>query len=143
MNRNSGSGASVPDDWDRYQRPFEILRSGRRRCTNRRRTTVRARPAQSFVHPIVLAEFAWTLRTTFKLDRTTVYDRLAGIVTAPEFTLANPQATGRAVEQYGMGAADFADCLIGEINHAVFGCETTVTFDKAAAKVPAFRHLPI
>ncbi len=99
--------------------------------------------APVFIHPIVLAEFAWTLRTTFKLDRTTVYDHLAGIVAAPEFTLANPQATGRAVEQYGMGAADFADCLIGEMNHAVFGCETTVTFDKAAAKVPAFRHLPI
>jgi len=96
--------------------------------------------APVFVNPIVLAEFAWTLRKTFKLDRATVYDRLAGVVEAPEFTLAYPEAIGRAVKQYKAGAADFSDYLIGELNH-VFECDTTLTFDKTAAKTPAFRHL--
>jgi predicted nucleic-acid-binding protein len=95
-----------------------------------------------FINPIVLAEFVWTLRRTFKLDRAAVYDRLVGIVEAEEFKLAYPEATGRAVKQYEKGAADFSDYLIGELN-AAFGCETTLTFDKAAGKDPAFRHLPV
>jgi predicted nucleic-acid-binding protein len=94
-----------------------------------------------FVNPIVLAEFAWTLRRTFKLDRAAVCDRLASIAEAIEFKLAYPEAIGRAVKQYETGAADFSDYLNGELN-AVFGCDATLTFDKAVAKNPASRHLP-
>jgi predicted nucleic-acid-binding protein len=92
------------------------------------------------VNPIVLAEFVWVLQKTFKLDRADIHVRLAGIVNAPEFTFAFPQATRRALEQYEKGPADFADYLMGELNLA-FGCEATLTFDKDAAKHPAFRHL--
>jgi predicted nucleic-acid-binding protein len=98
--------------------------------------------APVFVNPIVLAEFAWTLRKTFKLDRATVYDRLAAVVEADEFKLAYPEAIARAVKQYETGAADFSDYLIGELNVA-FGCDTTLTFDKAAAKNRVFRRLPV
>jgi predicted nucleic-acid-binding protein len=98
--------------------------------------------APVFVNPIVLAEFAWTLRKTFKLDRAAVCDRLAGVVEAAEFKLAYPEAIGRAVKQYETGAADFSDYLIGELN-AVFGCDTTLTFDKTAAKSRAFRRLAV
>jgi predicted nucleic-acid-binding protein len=98
--------------------------------------------APVFINPIVLAEFAWTLRRTFKLHRAAIYDRLASIVEADEFKVAHPEAIGRAVKQYETGAADFSDYLIGELN-AVFGCETTLTFDKTAAKNPAFRRLPV
>jgi predicted nucleic-acid-binding protein len=97
--------------------------------------------APVFINPIVLAEFAWTLRKTYKLDRAAIYMRLAGIVSAVEFKLAYRDAIGRAVKQYEMGTADFSDYLIGELN-AVFYCETTLTFDKAAAKSRAFRRLP-
>jgi predicted nucleic-acid-binding protein len=96
--------------------------------------------APVFVNPIVLAEFAWTLRKLFRLDRAAVCRRLAGIVEADEFRLAYPDAIGRAVKQYEKGPADFSDYLIGELN-AVFGCHTTLTFDKDAAKNYAFRHL--
>jgi predicted nucleic-acid-binding protein len=96
--------------------------------------------APVFVNPIVLAEFAWTLRKVFKLDRAAVCSRLAGIVDAYEFKLAFPDAIGRAVKQYEKGPADFADYLIGELN-ALFGCHDTLTFDKDAAKNYAFRPL--
>jgi predicted nucleic-acid-binding protein len=95
-----------------------------------------------FLNPIVLVEFAWTLRTTFKLDHATVHDRLAMIIDAPEFVVAFPQATRRAVEEYGKGPADFADYLIGELNSEL-GCEVSVTFDQNAAKSAAFRQLAI
>lgn len=97
--------------------------------------------APVFLNPIVLAEFAWTLRTAFKLNRAAIYERLAEIVGAREFELAYPEATGRAVTQYGAGRADFGDYLIGELN-ALSGCDTTLTFDKNAATNHAFRHLP-
>jgi predicted nucleic-acid-binding protein len=93
-----------------------------------------------FINPIVLAEFAWTLRKTFKLDRAAVHDRLAELIEAPEFKLAYPEAMGRAVKQYETGAADFSDYMIGELN-LVFGCDATLTFDNAAAKSRAFRRL--
>ena len=96
--------------------------------------------APVFVNPIVLAEFAWTLRSTFKLKRAAIHDRLAGIVEAPEFSVSQPEATGRAVAQFATGPADFADYLVGELNVA-FGCSETVTFDKDATKAPAFRNL--
>ncbi len=97
--------------------------------------------APVFINPIVLAEFAWTLRKTFKLDRAAVHDRLAELIEADEFNLAYPEAMRRAVKQYETGVADFSDYLIGELN-IVFGCDATLTFDKAAAKNRPFRHLP-
>jgi predicted nucleic-acid-binding protein len=96
--------------------------------------------APVFINPIVLAEFAWTLRSIFKLDREAVYARLLGIVDAPEFTVLFPQATGRAIEQYGKGPAGFADYLIGELNLEC-GCERTFTFDEDAARNLTFRAL--
>jgi predicted nucleic-acid-binding protein len=98
--------------------------------------------APVFINPIVLAEFAWTLRRTFKLDRAAVYERLARIIEADEFKLAYPEAIDRAVKHYETGAADFSDYLNGELNGAL-GCDATLTFDKAAAKNRAFRHLPV
>jgi predicted nucleic-acid-binding protein len=98
--------------------------------------------APVFISPIVLVEFAWTLRRTFKLEREAVCQRLAGIIDAPEFLFAHPQAVRRAVEQYARGPADFADYLLGELNEA-FGCEATLTFDLDAARSHAFRHLKV
>ncbi|MFC7399720.1 PIN domain-containing protein [Chelatococcus sp. GCM10030263] len=93
-----------------------------------------------FIGPVVLAEFAWTLKQTYKLDRAAIHRRLQGVVQAPEFVVPFPEATERAVELYGIGPADFADYLIAEMNLAA-GCTTTVTFDRDAAKCPSFTSL--
>lgn len=95
-----------------------------------------------FLNPIVLVEFVWALRTSFELDRPTIYARLARVVSAPEFAFAFPEATERAVSHYGNGAAEFADCLIGELN-LEFGCHVTMTFDKKASRTMPFRRLEI
>jgi predicted nucleic-acid-binding protein len=93
-----------------------------------------------FIGPVVLAEFAWTLKQTYKLDRAAIHQRLLGIIQAPEFVTLFPEATERAVQLYGAGPADFADYLIAETNLAA-GCTTTVTFDRDAAKCPSFTSL--
>lgn len=95
-----------------------------------------------FINPIVMVELVWVLSSTFEMDRPAIHARLQRIVAAPEFSVPFPEATERAVAQYGIGAADFADCLMGELNQA-FGCDATMTFDKKAAKNPAFTSLKI
>jgi predicted nucleic-acid-binding protein len=89
--------------------------------------------APVFLSPIVLAQFAWTLRNTFKIDRIGIYARLAILIDAPEFAVPYPEAVALAVKQYGKGSADFADYLIGELNLA-YGCDRTFTFDKDAVR---------
>jgi predicted nucleic-acid-binding protein len=96
--------------------------------------------APVFLNPIVLAEFAWTLRSIFKVDRKEIHSRLLAIIDAPEFAVLLPQATRRAVVEYERGPADFSDYLIGELN-VECGCERTFTFDVDATKSLALRPL--
>ena len=95
-----------------------------------------------FISAIVLVEFAWTLRRAFKLDRTGIHSRLASIVDSPEFAVAFPRETRRAIELFRAGPADFPDYFVGELNLSQ-GCDATLTFDRDAARNPAFRHLPV
>jgi len=87
----------------------------------------------SFLNPIVLSEYAWTLRRTFKLPREEVADRIAVLLESPEFVVADPAAAARALERYRAGPADFTDYLLAEMNRRA-GCAHTATFDVDALK---------
>jgi predicted nucleic-acid-binding protein len=89
--------------------------------------------AGSYVNPIVLSEFAWTLGRTYKLTRKQIAARVAIILEAPEFVVAEATAAGRALERYRAGPADFADYFLAEMNRSA-GCANTATFDVAALK---------
>ena len=89
--------------------------------------------AGSYVNPIVLSEFAWTLGRRYKLPRDDVAARLAIVLQAPEFVVANPSEAARALERYRVGPADFADYFLAELNRSA-GCANTATFDVAALK---------
>jgi predicted nucleic-acid-binding protein len=54
-----------------------------------------------FINPIVMVELVWVLRSTFELDRSSIYSRLKRLIAAPEFCVPFPDATERAVTQYG------------------------------------------
>jgi predicted nucleic-acid-binding protein len=109
------------------------------RQTKAARELVR-REAPVLVNPIVLAEFVWTLRSAYRLDRAAIHARLAGIAAAPEFSLMFPEATRRAVDLFETGPADFSDYLVGEMD-AETGCTTTFTFDRDAARGERFTEL--
>jgi predicted nucleic-acid-binding protein len=85
------------------------------------------------VNPIVLAEFAWTLSRTYRLTRQTIADHLERILEAPEFIVPFLDEASTAVRRYRNGTADFADYFFSEINRSL-GCETTLTFDREAAR---------
>jgi predicted nucleic-acid-binding protein len=92
------------------------------------------------VNPIVLAEFAWTLDRTYKLDRESIAERVDRIVKSSEYVVAFPEAAMAALANFRNGSAGFADYLSAELNHSL-GCETTYTFDRAAARADGFTLL--
>jgi predicted nucleic-acid-binding protein len=93
-----------------------------------------------FINPIVLAELAWTLDRTYKLNRTSVAERIDRILNSAEFVVPFADATAAALEKYRSGSAGFTDYLLAEINRS-FNCETTFTFDRAAAEGDGFSLL--
>ena len=108
--------------------------------------TARAKRAISdnapvFINTVVLMEFAWICRRNYKMPRADIHEKLEAILLAPEFQFAQRDIIVRAVAGYGSRMSDFADWLIGEGN-LDHGCESTLTFDKGAAKGAAFRAVP-
>jgi predicted nucleic-acid-binding protein len=93
--------------------------------------------APVYLHDVVLAEFVWTCRSTFKQSRQAIHRRLRAIVDSPEFVVARPDVFERAVEAYGSQKSDFADWLVG-LSNVDRGLEFTLTFDKGAARRRAF-----
>lgn len=94
--------------------------------------------APVFVNDVVLVEFVWTCKRTFKLDRKAIHLKLEAIGESTEFAVSRPEVFERAVLGYSGRKSDFADWLIGEANLEQ-GCETTVTFDRNAAKSKGFK----
>ncbi|MCW5724765.1 MAG: type II toxin-antitoxin system VapC family toxin [Maricaulaceae bacterium] len=90
-----------------------------------------------FVNNIVLAETVWVLRNRGGQSRKTIQDILHQLLASANVTMEDEQTIRRALDAYVVGNADFADYLIGETNRAA-GCSTTFTFDRKAARHPAF-----
>jgi predicted nucleic-acid-binding protein len=93
-----------------------------------------------YVNLIVLVEFAWTMQRKFKWDEDWVRVALNHIVRHPALVIQQRDCVLEAISKTNRVAHGFADCLIGALNRAA-GCETTLTFDKDAAKDRDFRLL--
>jgi predicted nucleic-acid-binding protein len=57
-----------------------------------------------------------------------------------QLEVMEPEVVWRALNDYKNSNADFPDHLLARINQSQ-GCDTTVTFDKRAAKQPGFQML--
>ena len=86
-----------------------------------------------FVNGIVLCEFSWTLRQSYKMTRSEVAARLGVLLELPELVIASPEEAARALQRFRVGPADFADYFLAEINRSA-GCASTATFDSDALK---------
>ena len=102
--------------------------------------TIAAPEGGCFVHPLALVELAARLERGFKLSREAVAEYLEHILRAPEFTISNANEALAAVEQFRLGTAAFADCLLAALNHAC-GCDVTVTFNVCTAESAGFTLL--
>lgn len=94
----------------------------------------------AFINHIVLCETAWVLERCYDVKK----DRFAGILEkilkTEQFSVQKIEMVWRALRELKKTGADFADCLLGQINLAN-GCEHTVTFDKKASRSVGYRLL--
>jgi predicted nucleic-acid-binding protein len=86
-----------------------------------------------FVNEIVLAEYAWTLKRSYKLPREEIVDRVEALLNSREFVVARTDEVRRALDLYDAGPADFVDYFLSEINRSQ-GCFGTASFDLDALK---------
>jgi predicted nucleic-acid-binding protein len=89
---------------------------------------------------ITIAEIAWVLTRLYAGSREEIADAIEGLLAAPTIVVEHRGFVRQAVQDFRESAAEFSDCVIGCVNAGV-GCDTTVTFDRAAAKVARFRLL--
>lgn len=102
----------------------------------------RASPtAPALLNPVVLAELFWILRSSFKLDRAAIADRLRRLLHDDAVAIVDGAAARAALADYEAGLGDFSDRLIARINEA-HGASRTFTFDRKAARHPPLALVP-
>lgn len=95
----------------------------------------------ALVNPIVLSEATWTLARSWKRPRNEIAELVERILETEAFVVVFPDAARRALQSFRNSAADYADCLIAEINREL-GASTTFTFDEDAQPIPGFSAVP-
>jgi predicted nucleic-acid-binding protein len=86
-----------------------------------------------FINRIVLVELVWVLKGAYGYDKTIIESVLQQILTTAELVVEKSDVAWHALQALQKGTADFADYLIASVNKR-HGCQTTVTFDRNAAK---------
>lgn len=93
-----------------------------------------------FISAIVLCELVWVLTGAYAATKDEVTRVLDQLLRTRQLVVQDRDGVRRALANYSDGVADFADCLIGQINQEA-GCAETVTFDQRAAALDAWREL--
>ena len=93
-----------------------------------------------FIGPVVLCELVWVLTGAYDATKEDVARVIDQILRTRQLVVSGRDVVRRALSDYKEGAADFADCLIGQMNQEA-GCAETVTFDRGAAELDSYRAL--
>ena len=93
-----------------------------------------------FITSITLCELAWVLAESYGADRKRVREVIEGLLATKQILIQDADLVWRALRDWEPSSADFSDALIGQIVLAHEGAKT-VTFDRAAAKLPGFELL--
>lgn len=93
-----------------------------------------------FIGQIVLCEVAWVLESNYGQTREQIFLILEKLLRVGQLEVMNPDVVWRALNDYKNSNADFPDHLLARVNQSE-GCNKTMTFDRKAAKQPAFELL--
>ncbi len=93
-----------------------------------------------FINQIVLCELVWVLTRAYNYPKSDVVQVIEKILLTRHFEIEDKNTVSQALNYYKTSRADFADCLIGAKN-SKNGCETTLSFDKAASSIDIFSSL--
>jgi predicted nucleic-acid-binding protein len=87
-----------------------------------------------FVSLVTVIELNWVLESAYNFTRQQFAEVMQTLMTVDTIKLDRAAVVASAVRIYTGSKADFSDCLIERLS-ANAGCERTMTFDKAAAKM--------
>ena len=93
-----------------------------------------------FIPLAVLLETIWVLQSVYDKSRAQILDAIQDLRQMPVFEFERDEVVERVVSDGRTGKADLSDLLIAHSARAS-GCESGITFDKRAAKLPFF-NLP-
>ena len=83
-----------------------------------------------FISNIVLCELVWVLRgKPYKYSQSEILKIIELLLQSSKLNFANRTVIYQALRLNKLGKADFADYLIGAVNHS-YECDITVTFDR-------------
>lgn len=91
-----------------------------------------------FVSVVAMVELAWVLDRTYRLSDVAIARAIERIIGADLLVIEREREVEAAVMAVKDGRGSFADALIGSLGEAA-GCSHTVTFDRKAARLPAFK----
>ena len=93
-----------------------------------------------FVSIVVLVEMVWVLLRSYRLPQDEILPLIDDILRTRELQVQHAEIVHQAIRAVRATSADFADSLISGLA-ASAGCDSTVTFDRAAARLPGMTLL--
>jgi predicted nucleic-acid-binding protein len=93
-----------------------------------------------YVSLVALSEAAWVLLRTYKADRESVADGFLNLFLSRKITFQESPAVYAGLRALKDGTMDFHDAMIRYLGQKT-GCDTTLTFDKRAARHDGFTLL--
>ena len=94
-----------------------------------------------FVSIVTMAEVVWVLDRAYGLNATEIVTSIERMLQVDVLVIENEQEVFAAMIGLKQGLGTFADALISELG-AKAGCVYTLTFDRKALRLPAFRRIP-
>jgi predicted nucleic-acid-binding protein len=89
---------------------------------------------------VTLCEIVWVLAECYGADRDRIESVIEGLLSSRQLVVEESEVVWNALRDWRGSNADFSDALIGR-QVIARGGEKTVTFDRAAAKLPRFELL--
>lgn len=86
-----------------------------------------------FINHVVICETVWVLLYHYRTPKQPLIEALDTLFRHPGFQFESRAILHKALDRYRHTKADFADCLIHQLNRA-HHCAKTLSFDKQAIK---------
>jgi predicted nucleic-acid-binding protein len=96
--------------------------------------------ASLFVSDVVLAEFAWVLRSRYALSGKAIARTLRAMLDNATLAWQSRAAAVEALRLFEQGSVDFPDCLVVALAQS-HNCEAVATFDQGMRTLPNVRLL--
>jgi len=95
------------------------------------------RDKPGFISLVTIAEVVWVLESVYEFTGHEIAAGIESMLQADTLAIQNEQEVFIAAQVLKDGSGDFADALIGAVGRWA-GCDSTLTFDKKAARLTGF-----